>query len=682
MLDVAAATRFTLERARAGQDTISVTGNVLRDYLTDLFPILELGTSAKMLSIVPLMAGGGLFETGAGGSAPKHVQQFVKENHLRWDSLGEFLALAVSLEKFAETTGNQAARVLGDALDRATGTLLEENRSPSRRAGELDNRGSHFYLALYWARELAGQAAGRRARGGVRADRRGARGRRAGDRRRAGRGAGRAGRHRWLLPAGPGQGGRGDAPERDAQRTARGPAPGAGVTRAGATRAGRRRQRGTKWCRCGRRVVRVSQTLLNVGIVLLLIIIEGIFVAAEIALVSLRESQVRALAEASRAGKAVAKLTSDPNRFLAAVQIGVTSTALLSSAFGAVTLSDQAKKFLVGHGWGEGLAGATGIIGVTLIISFVTLVVGELAPKRLALQRNEKAATFFAPPLSRIATFFRPVIWLLSHSTDLVVRLLGGDPDAAREPISEEELRSLVATHESLGSDERRLIDDVFAAGERSIGEVMIPRTEVTFLDGTMTISRAAKVAGDSPHSRYPVVGRGQDDVLGFVHIRDLLLSATRHERDRTVASVAREVKALPGSVHVLTALSEMRRAGDHMAIVDRRVRRHRRHRHAGGPHRGGHRRHPRRVRPRRGRVAAAGRRRGRGRRQAEPRRDRGDLRCGAARRSVRDRRRLRDGRAGPVAGGRGRRGARGRAADRRPGRGPARGAAAVDPAR
>ena len=155
--DVAAATRFTLERARAGEDTISVTGNVLRDYLTDLFPILELGTSAKMLSIVPLINGGGLFETGAGGSAPKHVQQFVKENHLRWDSLGEFLALAVSLEMLADKTGNAKARVLGEALDRATGTFLEENRSPSRRAGELDNRGSHFYLALYWAQELAGQ---------------------------------------------------------------------------------------------------------------------------------------------------------------------------------------------------------------------------------------------------------------------------------------------------------------------------------------------------------------------------------------------------------------------------------------------------------------------------------------------------------------------------------------------
>ncbi|WP_445152321.1 NADP-dependent isocitrate dehydrogenase [Baekduia sp. Peel2402] len=158
ILPVAEAARFTLERARKNEDTISVTGNVLRDYLTDLFPILELGTSAKMLSIVPLMNGGGLFETGAGGSAPKHVQQFLKENHLRWDSLGEFLALAVSLEMLAEKTGNARAQLLADTLDRATGKVLEEGRSPSRKAGELDNRGSHFYLALYWAQELAAQS--------------------------------------------------------------------------------------------------------------------------------------------------------------------------------------------------------------------------------------------------------------------------------------------------------------------------------------------------------------------------------------------------------------------------------------------------------------------------------------------------------------------------------------------
>ena len=153
------ATRVSLKRIREGKDTISVTGNVLRDYLTDLFPIMELGTSAKMLSIVPLMAGGGMYETGAGGSAPKHVQQLVEENHLRWDSLGEFLALAVSLEEEGIKTSNAKAKIVASALDAATGKLLDNNKSPSPKTGQLDNRGSQFYLTLYWAQELASQQA-------------------------------------------------------------------------------------------------------------------------------------------------------------------------------------------------------------------------------------------------------------------------------------------------------------------------------------------------------------------------------------------------------------------------------------------------------------------------------------------------------------------------------------------
>jgi isocitrate dehydrogenase len=154
----------TLARVRSGVDTIAATGNVLRDYLTDLFPILELGTSAKMLSIVPLLAGGGLYETGAGGSAPKHVQQFQQENYLRWDSLGEFLALAVSIEDLGHKTGNQTVLALAVALDRANGQILENDKSPQRKVGEIDNRGSHFYLAMYWARALADQTTDRRLR--------------------------------------------------------------------------------------------------------------------------------------------------------------------------------------------------------------------------------------------------------------------------------------------------------------------------------------------------------------------------------------------------------------------------------------------------------------------------------------------------------------------------------------
>jgi putative hemolysin len=316
----------------------------------------------------------------------------------------------------------------------------------------------------------------------------------------------------------------------------------------------------------------MNSTALNIGIVLALILIEALFVAAEIALVSLREGQARSMAEGGRRGQAVAKLLADPNRFLASVQIGVTSTALLSSAFGAVTLSETAKDSLIRAGVGETLAGVVGILGVTMIITFVTLVIGELAPKRLALQRPEGAALLFGPTLDRMATVFRPLIWLLSKSTDLVVRVLGGDPQVNRESISEEELRGLVAAHESLSTDERRLIDDVFAAGERSVSEVMISRTEVVFLEAGLTVSRAVKLAGDSPHSRYPVIGESNDDVLGFVHIRDLIMGAPgvdlSTDRSLVVGDLVREVKVLPGSKKVLAALSEMRREGHHLAIV------------------------------------------------------------------------------------------------------------------
>ena len=316
----------------------------------------------------------------------------------------------------------------------------------------------------------------------------------------------------------------------------------------------------------------MNGTVLNICIVLALIVVEGLFVGAEIALVSLRESQARTMAESGRRGQVVARLLDDPNRFLASVQIGVTSTALLSSAFGAVTLSETAKDALIRTGVGETLARVIGIVGVTLVISFITLIVGELAPKRLALQRPEGAALLFAPTLDRMAALLRPVIWLLSKSTDLVVRVLGGDPHAGRESISEEELRGLVAAHESLTSDERRLIDDVFAAGERSVSEVMISRTEVIFLEAGMTVSRAVKLAGDSPHSRYPVIGQSSDDVLGFVHIRDLIMGAPgvdlSTDRSMVVGDVVREVKVLPGSKKVLAALSEMRREGHHLAIV------------------------------------------------------------------------------------------------------------------
>jgi putative hemolysin len=307
--------------------------------------------------------------------------------------------------------------------------------------------------------------------------------------------------------------------------------------------------------------------LVDVGIVLLFVLIGGMFAAAEIALVSLREGQVKALAERGKRGRHVAKLVSDPNRFLAAVQIGVTLMGFLSAAFGAASFSDRASNALEGLGLQESIAGPVSFVGITIVISYVSLVLGELVPKRLALQRSEGIALLVASPLDRLASIFRPLIWLLGKTGDALVRLLGGDPNANRESISGEELRDLVAAHESLGRDERALIDDVFSAGDRQVREVMLPRTEVEFLDGSMTVSRAARIAGASPHSRYPVVGESSDDVVGFVHLRDLLVRPDG-DRSTTVASVAREVKRLPGTKRVLAALSEMRREGHHMAIV------------------------------------------------------------------------------------------------------------------
>ncbi|MCF6745582.1 HlyC/CorC family transporter [Blastococcus sp. KM273128] len=312
----------------------------------------------------------------------------------------------------------------------------------------------------------------------------------------------------------------------------------------------------------------MSDVWLNIVMVVVFVLIGGAFAGAEIALVSLREGQVRTMAEQGRRGQAVQRLLSDPNRFLAAVQVGVTLAGFFSAAFGASTLAEPLADVLQDAGVGEGLAGTLALVLVTIAISYVSLVVGELTPKRLALQRAEGFSLVVAAPLNAIATLFRPIIWLLSKSTNLMVRLLGGDPKVSGESISQEELRDLVAAHESLSSDERRLIDEVFRAGEREVREVMTPRTEVHFLEASMTASRAAKLVAESNWSRFPVVGRDQDDVVGFVHVRDLFLPTHPAGRAATVGDLAREVTRLPGTAAVLTVLSEMRRDNQHLAIV------------------------------------------------------------------------------------------------------------------
>jgi len=312
----------------------------------------------------------------------------------------------------------------------------------------------------------------------------------------------------------------------------------------------------------------VSDVWLSIVMVVVFVLIGGFFSGTELALISLRESQVRTLSEQGRRGAALGKLLADPNRFLATVQIGVTLATLSASAFGAETLNKPFSAALVGWGVSPKVAGPVAFIVVTAGISYLSLVLGELTPKRLALQRAEGLAMLVAPSLNRAATLARPVVWLLSVSTNGLVRLFGGDPKVSGEAITQEELRDLVAAHESLTSDERRLIDEVFRAGEREIREVMTPRTEVAFLDASMTASRAAKQVADSNWSRFPVAGRDEDDVVGFAHVRDLFLPNHPAGRAATVGDLAREVKRLPGTKGVLAALSEMRRENQHLAIV------------------------------------------------------------------------------------------------------------------
>ncbi|WP_405055838.1 hemolysin family protein [Kribbella sp. NBC_01505] len=311
----------------------------------------------------------------------------------------------------------------------------------------------------------------------------------------------------------------------------------------------------------------MNETLLNIVLILVFVLIGGVFAAAEMALVSLRESQVKALAHRGRRGEIVAKVAANPNRFLSAVQIGVTLMGFLSAAFGGATLADALAPHLQDLGLPEGVAGTVALVLITVLISYVSIVIGELAAKRLALQRAETFALGLAPLVDRIASGARPVIWLLSRSTDLVVRALGGDPNANREVMSDEELRDVISAHESLGEEERRIVDDVFEAGSRQLRELMLPRTEVDFVDAEMPAYKAVKFAAERPHSRYPVMNGSADDIVGFVHVRDLFDPAVA-SRSVRVGDLAREVLMLPDTAKLLPTLTEMRRRSTHLAIV------------------------------------------------------------------------------------------------------------------
>jgi putative hemolysin len=311
----------------------------------------------------------------------------------------------------------------------------------------------------------------------------------------------------------------------------------------------------------------MSKVVLDVIVVLIIILVGGFFAGSEMALVSLREGQVRALAKRGRRGQRAARLAQDPNRFFSAVQIGVTLATLFSGAYGAETLAGYLRSWLIRQHLSPGWAGTVAFVVVTVGITFFSLVLGELAPKRIALQRAPTLALLAAPLLDRIAVLARPVVWLLTKCTNLILALFGGDPRIGRLAITEEELRDLVTGAQTLSQDERHIVGEVFDAGKRQIREVLVPRTEVVFLDAETPVAEAAAIVAGVPHSRLPVYQDTYDNVIGFVHVRDLLGPGVAKDAV-PVRQISRPVKFLPTSKTVLSSLSEMRRERAHLAIV------------------------------------------------------------------------------------------------------------------
>jgi len=311
----------------------------------------------------------------------------------------------------------------------------------------------------------------------------------------------------------------------------------------------------------------LASLFLDLATIAGLIVLASFFVAAEIALISLRDSQVREIATRGKRGARVAALAEHPNRLLAAVQIGVTVSGFLSAALGADQLGDYVIPWLESLGLASGWATTVSLIGVTLVIAYFSLVFGELVPKRVALFRAEEIALATAGIINVVANIFRPLIWLLSKSTDIVLRAFGVDPKVQRSQMSEEELLDLVTGHAALTDEERDIVEEVFNASERQVHEVMVPRTEVDFMDASLTVGKAIELAVDKAHSRYPVVRGSSDEVVGFIHVRDLLDTSLANKSTKIV-ELLRNIMYLPGTKGVLPALSEMRTQGQHLAIV------------------------------------------------------------------------------------------------------------------
>ena len=309
-----------------------------------------------------------------------------------------------------------------------------------------------------------------------------------------------------------------------------------------------------------------TDTLVNFLLVLFFVLLGGVFAGTEMALVSLRESQVRRMEKAGKRGARIAALAGNPNRFLSTVQIGVTLSGFFSAAYGASTIAPDVEPLLAGIGFGAA-AGMVSFIGMTLLVAYLSLVLGELVPKRLAMQSAVGFTKVLGPPLSFLSELMRPAVWLLSVSTDAMVRLLGGDPTAKQESISSEELWDMIARSDTLEDESRNILTDVFGAESRSLQEVMRPRTDVAFISGSLTVGDARNLVRDGPHSRFPVIGSSPDDVLGFVHIRDLMPRDEDYDT-QPVRNIAREILPLPGTNKVPLSLSRMRRLGQHIALV------------------------------------------------------------------------------------------------------------------
>ncbi|WP_104081249.1 hemolysin family protein [Cryobacterium sp. Y11] len=307
--------------------------------------------------------------------------------------------------------------------------------------------------------------------------------------------------------------------------------------------------------------------VLNIALVLMFVLIGGVFAGTEMALVTLRDSQLNAIAARGRRGEKVAALARNPNRFLAAVQIGVTVAGFASAAYGAASIAPSVAPLFVALGLNGALAATVATVALTLVIAYLSLVLGELAPKRLAIQRNSAFAYAVAPALNGFAIAMRPVIWLLSRSTNVIVRLFGGDPHKTSEEMTEEELRDIVSSHEGLPEDERRILDDVLSLRHRQLSEIMRPRPEVAALDGTVSIREVFTEVHDLPYSRYPVVDRSIDDIIGFVHVRDLYEMSARNP-DQQVREIMRPILYLPATARVLPTLTMMRAEKHQIAVI------------------------------------------------------------------------------------------------------------------